>query len=580
MCDAMLAWAAWSMLLLPLANSYLTMGPAYQPPDPLVPVYVALAVPPGSREGLEARLRAVSDPDSAEYGQWLSAEQVGRLAYPPRSDRQRVMSWIRHNHGAAAGELDLDIDDCGDALRFRAPRSALRILFPPPLLDPGSYTVPAALRGLVDFVEMRSRPVPRGRLKRNVVGDNTTDDRFVGREALVRLYNVSSLGRRTSGTMAAEPVAAVEYQSSSGFSNQDVQLLQIWNDQDVRNVSHVVGANTGVDTESELDVQMLGEAGGEAAEVWYWNTPYWLYAFAVDFAHAKDAPTVLSMSWGWAEDRQCDIVDCLGANMTSSKYVDRVNFEYLKLALRGTTLVISSGDAGAPGRTSEGCDDSRPLNPAFPGSSPYVLSVGATYVPLDHSNASYTSPLCQQYGCITSVDEKSIRYDRLGWTAGGGFDLYQNRTPWWQRSAVAGYLGSGVPLPPQFHRSGRAYPDVAALGHSCPTALGGLVEGVDGTSCSAPLVAGLLAALNAEARSQGRPRLGFANPLLYRLQSQHPTCFRDVVDGYNWCTEQRCCERRFGFSAAAGWDPVSGLGTLDVGCLSDQQLRHVRASEV
>jgi tripeptidyl-peptidase I len=544
-----------------LAETFVPMGPLLERAhdrlrllyDPPVPAYLALRPRPGARHRLERRLAAASDPASPGYGRWLSAEQVGRLAHPPLADRRRVLAWLRRQPQAEAAA------DHGDAIKFWAPRSALRTMFPP--ADSHSYTVPAALRGLVEFIEMRRRPVPR-RPKRNVTGDNSTDDRYVGREALVRLYNISS-------TPASASVAAVEYQSSSGFSNQDVRRLQIWNEQDIHSVNHVVGANSGVDVESELDVQMLEQAG-DGVDVWYWNSPYWLYAFAVDFAHAATVPDVISMSWGWAEDRQCDIADC--GNLTSAQYVERVNFEYLKLALRGITIVVASGDAGAPGRTSEGCDAARPLNAAFPASSPYVLSVGATYVPLDHSNASYTSPLCQRYGCITSVDEKSVRFDRVGWTAGGGFDRYQNHTPWWQRSAVEAYLGSGVPLPPQFHRSGRAYPDVSALGHSCPTVVGNNIGGVDGTSCSAPLVAGLLATLNAEAQAQGRPRLGFVNPLLYWLQQRCAGCFRDVTDGYNWCTEQQCCDPAFGFSAAPGWDPVSGLGTLNHGLLRDHLL--------
>ena len=52
------------------------------------------------------------------------------------------------------------------------------------------------------------------------------------------------------------------------------------------------------------------------------------------------------MSWGWAEDRQCDIIDC--QNITSQQYVNRVNNEYLKITLRGVTIVVD-GDAGAPG---------------------------------------------------------------------------------------------------------------------------------------------------------------------------------------------------------------------------------------
>ena len=43
-------------------------------------------------------------------------------------------------------------------------------------------------------------------------------------------------------------------------------------------------------------------------------------------------------------------------------------------------------------------------------------------------------------------------------------------------------------------------------------------------------------------------------------------CFRDVVDGYNWCTENSCCDpTQYGFSATKGYDPVSGIGTPNIG---------------
>ena len=62
-------------------------------------------------------------------------------------------------------------------------------------------------------------------------------------------------------------------------------------------------------------------------------------------------------------------------------------------------------------------------------------------------------------------------------------------------------------------------------------------------------------------------KLGYANPLLYYIYENCEDCFRDVTDGYNWCTEQECCSNTtdYGFNATVGYDPVTGLGTLNIG---------------
>ena len=41
---------------------------------------------------------------------------------------------------------------------------------------------------------------------------------------------------------------------------------------------------------------------------------------------------VISMSWGWAEDLQCDIIAC--DSITSREYTERVNYEYMKILQR------------------------------------------------------------------------------------------------------------------------------------------------------------------------------------------------------------------------------------------------------
>lgn len=67
--------------------------------------------------------------------------------------------------------------------------------------------------------------------------------------------------------------------------------------------------------------------------------------------------------------------------------------------------------------------------------------------------------------------------------------------------------------------------------------LGGQVTSVDGTSAATPVVAGMLANLNAWRLSQGKPVLGFVNPLLYAISAADPLAFNDVVQGDNQCTE-------------------------------------------
>jgi tripeptidyl-peptidase-1 len=49
-----------------------------------------------------------------------------------------------------------------------------------------------------------------------------------------------------------------------------------------------------------------------------------------------------------------------------------------------------------------------------------------------------------------------------------------------------------------------------------------------------------------------------------------PSIFNDITKGNNWCTESGCCPgdgntNMFGYEAAKGWDPVTGLGTPNYG---------------
>lgn len=83
---------------------------------------------------------------------------------------------------------------------------------------------------------------------------------------------------------------------------------------------------------------------------------------------------------------------------------------------------------------------------------------------------------------------------------------------------------------------------------------------VSGTSASCPVVAGMVSLVNSARRAAGKPPLGFLNPALYAL---HTHFIKDITVGENRCVAAgaQCCAE--GFFAARGWDPVTGLGSID-----------------
>ena len=78
-------------------------------------------------------------------------------------------------------------------------------------------------------------------------------------------------------------------------------------------------------------------------------------------------------------------------------------------------------------------------------------------------------------------------------------------------------------------------------------------QGVAGTSASCPVVAAVIARLNAVRLAKGNAPLGFLNPFLYA----HPKAFQDVTKGIN------SDKQSAGFTAIEGWDAATGLGTPD-----------------
>ena len=147
-------------------------------------------------------------------------------------------------------------------------------------------------------------------------------------------------------------------------------------------------------------------------------------------------------------------------------------------------------------------------------------------------------------------------------TSGGGFSDFYSQ-PTWQASAVAGYFkaaaSAGQTPIPGFNAKGRAYPDISIAGLNYLTIIDKRFGGMSGTSASAPVVAGIVSNINAARMAVGKGSVGWLNPALYT----HAASFvNDIVTGNNKCTATApCCPQ--GFYATKGWDPATGLGSIN-----------------
>lgn len=79
---------------------------------------------------------------------------------------------------------------------------------------------------------------------------------------------------------------------------------------------------------------------------------------------------------------------------------------------------------------------------------------------------------------------------------------------------------------------------------------------VGGTSAAAPLVAGMIALWDQQAKQSGLPKPGFVPPLLYSIAQHAPGSFLDISTGSNSVFGGvSCC------TAGPGFDMASGLGS-------------------
>lgn len=247
------------------------------------------------------------------------------------------------------------------------------------------------------------------------------------------------------------------------------------------------------DAEVVLDIQIAAAAysycTGRPAKVRVYFAPNTDAGFADAVARAaSDGCATISISWGGPEASW------------GKQAVAAFDSVCASAVAGGATIFAASGDNLSG-------DGGRGNNVDFPASSTHVVGVGGT--------------------AKNSTSE--VVWNEGGGGTGGGRSV-MFAVPSWQVGIPAG--------------SGRMVPDVAANADPATgyrIVLNGRTTVVGGTSCGAPLFAGLFAAL---ATANGKS-LGNVLPRLYQL----PTCFGDITSGNNGA-----------YQARPGPDECTGLG--------------------
>jgi subtilase family serine protease len=502
---------------------------------------------------LDSLLNALYDPQSPQYHQFLAPEQFNQLFAPTPDQVQQVIAYLQ-SQGLTVTNVapnNLLIDATGTVAQAQQTfdtqintyRLGNRIFY----ANSTAPTVPGSISPLITSISgldnslhyhplnQRGQSYQQSIMKQIVkqlryhplagpAGGYTPKD-------LVGAYDTAPL--QSAGILGDNQTVALF--ELDGYQSGDVaQYLQNYNlgNPAINNVlvDGFDGSPGQGAIEVELDMEVVAAMAPHANQIVYEgpNTTQGLNDTYNKIVTDNKAQ-VVSTSWGLCE-----------AN-TGNAELQTLDTIFKQGAAQGISIFAASGDSGA-----YDCGDTN-LAVDSPAGDPYITGVGGTNLQLNGgaygSESVWSNPNNTQRGPKGS--------------GGGGGISATFKQPAWQ-------TGPGVHN--QFSNGFRQVPDISADGDpatgysmyctvtnaGCPGS-GWIIVG--GTSASAPFWAGSAALINQYLQTQGKKRIGFANPALYSLfnaQQQFPA-FHDITTGNNLF-----------FPATSGYDLASGIGAPDI----------------
>jgi subtilase family serine protease len=531
------------------------------------PVRLAVTLQPQNAAAEQAALRAMYQPGSATFHQFLTPAQW-EAAYAPTSAQVSAVTSYLSSNGFTGVSVQGDrmlisatgtVKDAETAFNttignyVMANGSTFRA-------NIGGAQVPSSLTGIVQAVVGLSNwrlPTPQPALMTQTAASKSTARRMAAARRMAVTRHAA-----TNGTSAGSPVIPNEIPPEDFQNTYDaagtptgartaVALFTEGNVSgaitDLRTaeaafslpqvgVSIIKVGPQSTDTagadEWDLDTQSSSAMATTLKHIYLYNVGA-LNDTNIDTAVAafvsQDKAVAMSASVGG-----CDIGPYLDGSMIST---DNVLTEG---AMQGQTFFASSGDNG------DGC--------AF---------VAATGVPSSFPGTNW--PASGMYatavgGTSLVSDASGNRVQEIGWVGSGGGDSETEVPGFWTQASDPFYTQGAV-------MGGRAVPDIALdadpnVATAAEIYVNGTPTGIGGTSLSSPLALGSWARL----QSGHGNKLGMAAIDFYALyDAVNPSLgdtspvpgFTDIVGGNNG-----------GYTATPGYDEVTGIGALDIAALN------------
>jgi hypothetical protein len=386
--------------------------------------------------------------------------------------------------------------------------------------------------------------------------------------AVARLYNFPNSGAadQVIGVIAASDPPTVTSPRLSGYLANDITSLYFPNLTDsayrtppaLNDVGLTVGANSyvnntaSVTSSSNFALEVTQDictcstvAQGATVNVYFTELTEQGLVVCLNRIlqpEGEKQPSVVTCSfYFWPDDAS------VGSPSTSGSVSAVVSPLFQALALLGVNVFVIAGDLGSNDAVSGGA-----THVNYPGSDPWVTSVGGTVVAVDPGPPPTTAEwVWSNVGSATAVGGFK------GVSGGGASRVFP--LPGYQSAAGLTQVtdSAGNTISDQ-----RLLPDVAGMvayggaNGALPNDwfyINGGKSNFIGTSCATPLFAGLTAVL----RSALGEAFGFLNPWLYQLGD---SACNDVTQGDNDPADGSNAPF---YTAGTGWDACSGWGSID-----------------
>jgi len=305
-------------------------------------------------KAVRAAAIAVSDPTSSSYGSFLSQTMIDDMTKPLPDHAESVKTWLKK-------EADCHLESPATAILFhvactsvlaaeRLLRTRFRrlrnVLTQQTVMRAGNYQVPV---GVKTVFGLHGLPIQHaGETKASTT--THTQARNVTPAVILDTYNAENQVKVASNTTNKQ--AVVSFGASVMSITDLAHFFALFVNESIPGVddtvSRFVGAPgtlpSGATPEATLDIQyIMGTAKGIPTEFWRFTSPPdfcgQVHNWTSTLLAESSPPLVTSISYGWQSN--LSKAGCLDTDL------EAVDSDLAKMAARGLTTVVASGDWGS-----------------------------------------------------------------------------------------------------------------------------------------------------------------------------------------------------------------------------------------